>query len=494
MGQNEEIRRLWVLSPTSRTHVIKETLDSREVFDRASRIIHAPDVHDFQILGSSNFVTTSLNAVPTTLLINNEDVVTGDFFALVVSQSLRHVLEEQGAVLAVQRASVSEGKRRVSNRGPLRDTVQLWLESLSEDLRRSLPCLTEDLLRGSWSLQSYPPLLLLPATTFASAPWKLCRPQLQEHFHALYIALCERMSVSHIAINAPIPSHAEASGSRRNAAANAMRSPLKLQPLHGDFGNLNDTADDEGFRCAFWATACQNGIHQVFAPLHTMFSRGNIKEKARVLSFPCVKNTTAVDLYAGIGYFAFSYVKAGAAKVLCWEINPWSVEGFRRGAQRNGWKVKTLQSGDDISTGSENDVQGAPSEKLWLFAEDNAYALRKVTSLRDQLPPIRHVNCGYLPSSKAVWQDALQILDPESGGWIHAHENVAESKIDERAAQIETLMASWQNATNAARMGCVVRCEHVERVKSFAPGVFHCVFDIFKGPQEAGAGLTARNS
>ena len=38
------------------------------------------------------------------------------------------------------------------------------------------------------------------------------------------------------------------------------------------------------------------------------------------------------DLYAGIGYFAFSYAKAGVGKVLCWEINPWSVDGLRRGA------------------------------------------------------------------------------------------------------------------------------------------------------------------
>ena len=61
---------------------------------------------------------------------------------------------------------------------------------------------------------------------------------------------------------------------------------------------------------------------QTWAPKHTMFSRGNIKEKARVLNLakqptaglePGLENTDpeartmAVDLYAGIGYFTFSY-------------------------------------------------------------------------------------------------------------------------------------------------------------------------------------------
>ncbi|KAK6858721.1 S-adenosyl-L-methionine-dependent methyltransferase [Apiospora arundinis] len=82
-----------------------------------------------------------------------------------------------------------------------------------------------------------------------------------------------------------------------------------------------------------------------------MFRRGNIKEKARVLSFheptdPSLHhramslgelcNKWAVDMYAGIGYFVFSYAELGM-RVLCWELNPWSVEGLRRGALANGW-------------------------------------------------------------------------------------------------------------------------------------------------------------
>src|SRR5690606_18256943 len=112
----------------------------------------------------------------------------------------------------------------------------------------------------------------------------------------------------------------------------------------------------EDLENAFWVSTKQNGIFQTWAPRYTMFSRGNITEKARILDFhrgdaglerrkkslAALKGLWAVDLYAGIGYFVFSYAKRGM-RVLCWEINPWSVEGLRRGALRNGWKVKLVQ-------------------------------------------------------------------------------------------------------------------------------------------------------
>jgi tRNA G37 N-methylase Trm5 len=51
---------------------------------------------------------------------------------------------------------------------------------------------------------------------------------------------------------------------------------------------------------------------------------GNIKEKARILGLPkhhlekFPTPVTVVDMYAGIGYFSFSYAKAGVDVVLCW--------------------------------------------------------------------------------------------------------------------------------------------------------------------------------
>lgn len=50
------------------------------------------------------------------------------------------------------------------------------------------------------------------------------------------------------------------------------------------------------------------------------------------------------DFYCGIGYFSLSYLRNGA-KVLCWELNPWSIEGFRRSLEHAGYRYKIYGEG-----------------------------------------------------------------------------------------------------------------------------------------------------
>ena len=61
-----------------------------------------------------------------------------------------------------------------------------------------------------------------------------------------------------------------------------------------------------------------------------------------------------------------------------------------------------------------------------------------------------------------------------TGGWIHAHENIAKKDIESRTAEIVGIFQgfAWK------RFEAKVECEHVESVKSYAPGVMHCVLDI----------------
>lgn len=224
-----------------------------------------------------------------------------------------------------------------------------------------------------------------------------------------------------------------------------------------------------------------------------MFSRGNLSEKTRVLHLESLtrdrlggvepKEISAVDLYAGIGYFAFSYAKAGVGKVLCWEINEWSVEGLRRGAIENRWRCKVVkdeqvcaQRDGKSSTEIERlDVQG---EQMVDFEENNHKAPERVKALRSQIPPVRHVNCGFLPSSSGSWETAVRLLDPLQGGWIHAHENVNAKEIDLRKLEVVETFRAIANTSGLSRSAFRVACEHVEVVKSYGPGIYHCVFDI----------------
>ncbi|OMP86172.1 tRNA wybutosine-synthesizing protein 2 [Diplodia seriata] len=229
-----------------------------------------------------------------------------------------------------------------------------------------------------------------------------------------------------------------------------------------------------------------------------MFSRGNVKEKARIMAMGTVRDAVgcaAVDLYAGIGYFAFPYRRAGVRTVVGWEINGWSVEGLRRGAGLNGWGVRVVVPGGG-GGGEEGDggaLEGEEEERDFVvFCEDNAHAARRVEGMRQRLPPVRHVNAGLLPTSRGAWETAVRVLEPRLGGWMHLHENFGEREVRERAEEVVGEVRRIWGKVRAERcggglevgadVGDVVRLEHVERVKTYAPGVLHCVLDIWIAP------------
>ena len=159
-------------------------------------------------------------------------------------------------------------------------TPQTPFEALSKSVHDFLlkhapskePSILLSTLPKRWSL--YPPLILLPQLSFSSLEWKEYLTSLPDDYRDLFYAqITSSLKATHLAINAPIQS-------------TEIRSPC-ITPLHGDFGPIvtgNPTKDD--YDIAFWATSTQNGIKQTWAPLYTMFSRGNITEKARVLNFP----------------------------------------------------------------------------------------------------------------------------------------------------------------------------------------------------------------
>lgn len=293
-----------------------------------------------------------------------------------------------------------------------------------------------------WSL--YPPLALLPAGSFAAEPWpsflSALSPTTTAHF---YRALAHALSATHLALNAPI------------LAASLLRLP-HTTPLHGDLDGL-------------WVTCIQNGIHQTWAPQHTMFSRGNLTEKTRVLGFPRVAAAQVADLYAGIGYFAFPYVAAGAARVWCWELSAWSCEALRRGAAMNGWGVVVVGAGAPVP-------ELTADIRLVVFCEDNRMAGERLRAVGVR---VRHVNLGLLPTSRGAWATALDVVD--ESGWVHVHENFAEGEQRERCAEV---VDAFRRLEGERGREVVVVGGHVQRVKTFAPGVVHCVVDVRIGGED----------
>ncbi|KAI4108807.1 MAG: hypothetical protein L6R37_000805 [Teloschistes peruensis] len=381
--------------------------------------------------------------------------------------------------------------------------VRKWLLSLPLSTRSKLPEDPDPLLRGcKWTYTIYTPMLLLPPTFLSKKPWpELLEGVLKPHVPELYSIICQRLKVTHIAVNGPIPAQVPSTsslyGDAPPAEPNILRSPTMLVPLHGDFGKPGLPPREQNLKEAFWVSTVQNDITQTWAPLYTMFSRGNLSEKTRLLDLESVKTAaaagcSAVDLYAGIGYFAFSYLKAGVEKVCCWDVNRWSLEGLRRGAEKNGWAVAGIDDADVESELTYSHDDHAKKLKflehrVLMFHESNRFAARTLGSLKGRMPPVRHVNCGYLPSSSDCWHIAVLVLDNQQGGWVHAHENVPIKDIETRRHEVvetfEKLVEPYRRA-NDILSRFTVGCFHVKRVKTYAPGIMHCVFDVSIMPRQ----------
>ncbi|KAF8474603.1 S-adenosyl-L-methionine-dependent methyltransferase [Kalaharituber pfeilii] len=338
-----------------------------------------------------------------------------------------------------------------------------------------------DTLPKRWSY--YSPMILLPPTAFSHAQWKayLSRlpPQLESTFYAL-LTTTIHSSATHLAINAPIPL-VDPSATASSPTQNNLRKPTNLIPLRGTFDNP-----------PLFVTCTQNSLHQTWSPLHTMFSRGNITEKLRIRSptFPGafqIPGSAICDLYAGIGYFVFPYLAAGAKRLFAWEINEWSVKGLVRGAGMNGWRAMVVKEGEQ--TPSREEIEGV---EIVVFLEDNRFARRRMMEVKEvggiEGSPVRHVNLGLLPSSVGAWDTAAGILKDGAageGGWAHVHENVGNENVEEKRKEVVEGFEGWAREEQKEGKGkeMKVKCENVFKVKTYAPGVVHCVFDVRVYPE-----------
>ncbi|QLL30399.1 hypothetical protein HG536_0A02160 [Torulaspora globosa] len=304
----------------------------------------------------------------------------------------------------------------------------------------------------------YSPLLLFNHSThrsFEHPAWRSYFSEVGEAAKAKYfrqmLAQLFPPEISHVATNMPI------------VETDVMRRPFNIAPLYGTLlspqagavGQLRADPQPADFDRTLWCHVVQNGIHQLWAPMFTMFSRGNIKEKKRVLDvFPEIEGNDVVDLYAGIGYFTLSYLKRGARRVFCFELNPWSVEALRRGLDANSFS----------------------RDRCCIYNESNETCVQRISesSVRDLR--VRHINLGLLPSSKAGWPLALAIVSmqqPLPVVTLHIHENVHVSAIDSGSFVAETLnqLAQLNGSYSYA-------AAHLEKIKTFAPDVWHVCLDV----------------
>lgn len=194
-----------------------------------------------------------------------------------------------------------------------------------------------------------------------------------------------------------------------------------------------------------WVEVRENSIVYGWDITRVMFSSGNVTEKARMANIGC-RDEVIVDLFCGIGYYVLPFlVHGGAAFVHACEWNPDSVAALRFNLERN-----------------------QVAHKCRVYLGDNRETAPTLANVADR------VNLGLLPTSIKAWPLAVQVLKPE-GGWFHVHDNVA---IEDRDAWEQRLLTALRELALQFGKQWVITCEHVERVKSYAPKVFHLVADI----------------
>ncbi|KAI5247801.1 hypothetical protein E4T43_01725 [Aureobasidium subglaciale] len=268
-----------------------------------------------------------------------------------------------------------------------------------------------------------------------------------------------------------------------------------LRPIAKDSFSRHTDAEKyptkEDFDNAFWASTRHNGIIQYWAPRHTPSPHHITTQATRTPNISRAahqshKGCTAVFLSAKMGSLAFNYVAAGVHKVLCWDSNPWSIEGLRRGAVKNKWGVqiqrKSQRRGKSFGL--------LPKTRIVAFEEEDEKALARVNDLRHKLPPVRHVHCGSTTTSGKSYAMAAAILDPELGGWVHIQEDFGFQEVISRSneirAEFEEIVQTFDRERGYLRNGRIDArkpvVEHIQRTASHTPGVFTCSIDIHIPP------------
>lgn len=295
----------------------------------------------------------------------------------------------------------------------------------------------------------YSPLVLFNYSTqrsFLHISWKNLFSKLDKDLFFEVMLQEIFPSYSHVASNMPI------------SEEDIVRRPLSIVSLYGQLfsGDIPShawkTPTDKDFTSTIWCHIIQNGIHQFWAPVFTMFSRGNIKEKKRILdTFVEINGNDVVDLYAGIGYFTLSYMKLGAKNVFCFDLNPWSIEGLKRGILANKF-----------------------SGHCHIYNESNENAIERLKYFKNL--KIRHINLGLLPSSRMSWPIALSLITYYSIlpiTTIHIHENVHIADLNNNSFVDDTI-----NQLSLIEPALQYKTLHLEKIKTFAPDIWHICLDV----------------
>ncbi|MEM5778395.1 MAG: class I SAM-dependent methyltransferase family protein [Candidatus Aenigmatarchaeota archaeon] len=169
-----------------------------------------------------------------------------------------------------------------------------------------------------------------------------------------------------------------------------------------------------------------------------MWSQGNKEERKRVIKLVKSKETI-IDMFAGIGYFSIFIAKyCNPKKIYAIDINPKAIEYLRK----NVW-LNNVESKIEILQGD----------------------CRKFANLLKNTAD--RIIMGYLFKTENYLKYALEIA--KSNCIIHLHRTVKIEEIEEIKQKIMKI---------GQKNKCKIKITNVKKVKSYAPRIWHVVFDL----------------
>jgi len=182
----------------------------------------------------------------------------------------------------------------------------------------------------------------------------------------------------------------------------------------------------------------ENKIRFKLDPQKIMFSSGNMDERIRMANVSN-KNETVVDLFAGIGYFSIPMaVFSKPKKIFSCELNSVSYNFLCENI--------TLNNVTDIVEPIKGDCKSVAPKNI-----------------------ADRVLLGYIIDTKKFLPTAFECLN-ENKGLIHYHDKFSDNSVPKKP--IDNIKAI------AKKYNCIADLIDYKKVKSYAPGISHYVFDI----------------